>query len=167
MESSFLLAQALGFQASVVLERSLAVRGAEVERYRRCRRERDEAEGAAWEAKAKAERVKGEAETAREASWQVEELEAEIARLREEAVCQKSEAEQAVVAAWSQGYEAGREATEQVAEEILRGERAQAAVVMKERDESGEGCPALRGEDWARCGAGEDQAPTGGGLCCS
>lgn len=43
LESSFLLAQALGFQTSIILERCLDGRAAEVERHWEIRREREKA----------------------------------------------------------------------------------------------------------------------------
>lgn len=105
-----------------------------------------EARAEAERAKAEAEGAKVEAEKAREASRQAEELEVEITQLREEAVRQKSEAEQAAVTARNRGYEAGREVTERVAAEMMKAERAQAAEVMKERDESREQAARLSGE---------------------
>lgn len=75
LESSFLLAQALGFQTSIMLERCLDGWTTEVEQHLEIRREREKALAVAEEAEAKAEKVRAASK----------ELEAEVARLRDEA----------------------------------------------------------------------------------
>lgn len=66
LESSFLLAQALGFQNSIVLERCLAGWAAEVERHREIRHEWDQAKAAVKEMAAEVERLRADSKWSKE-----------------------------------------------------------------------------------------------------
>lgn len=134
-ESSFLLAQALGFQSSIVLEQCMKGRDAKVAQHWEVRRERDQAKAAADEAKAKMEK-------ARAAS---KELEAKVARLKDEAARQRAEADRALAVAWKQ-FEDDRAAVEKVVADLLRAERDLAAMLQRERDQSREEAVRLTGE---------------------
>lgn len=58
LESSFLLAQVLGFQSSIMLERYMAGRDREVERHREIHHERDQARATVEEAKTEVEKAR-------------------------------------------------------------------------------------------------------------